>query len=317
MKPKFILIPFFAFSVWAQAQNLVPNPSFEDTSCTYISGDPTFFGAAHWYNPNDATPNYYGTEAISGCVSSIFPLVAYGEWQWPRTGSKMVGLFIAIANSCTREYVQAELNEPLISDSSYCVSMYVSLSNRSQICTDCLGIYFSDNELLNLEDACEFGVFPQIANPYGILLSDTLGWTEISGLYTAEGGERFLTIGNLLPDDSCFVEPVNGNDPTFDVAYYFVDDVSVTPCPVVTNIDNSSSKDILSVFPVPARETLNVSGNETGVIRIYDITGHLVYSTTKVQKNIQINLSEMSSGVYLLQYLPQNGHLINKKIIKE
>lgn len=317
MTPKFILIPLFLLSLWTHAQNLVPNPSFEDTACTFIAGDETYFEAAHWYNPNDATPDYYGIEPIPDCVPSIFAAVPYGEWQLPHSGSKMVAIFAAMLDGCSREYLQIELYNPLILDSTYCVSFFVSLSNRSQACTDCMGIYFSENEFLNLTDHCEFGVFPQIANPYGVLLDDTLGWTEISGIYTAVGDERYLTIGNLLGDEDCMIEPVNGNDPTMDIAYYFIDDVNVTPCPVITSNDNFNNRDNLSVYPVPARETLSVLGNETGILRIYDIAGHMLYSASKTQKEIQINISEMASGVYLLQFNSRSGHLINRKIIKE
>lgn len=314
---KLILIPLVLISGHVLAQNLVPNPSFEDTACTYMDGDETYFEAAHWYNPNDATPDYMGIDAIPGCVSSIFTAVPYGEWQLPHSGGKMIAIFAAMLNGCSREYLQVELNEPLISDSTYCVSMYVSLSNRSQACTDCMGIFFSDTELLNLEDHCEFGLFPQVANSYGVLLDDTLGWTEISGIYTAVGGERYLTVGNLLGDEDCIIEPINGNDPTMDIAYYFIDDVSVSSCPVFTDVNPGIENVNLSIYPIPAIDMLNVSSAEAGFLKIFDTTGYLVLSAIKSQDLIQMNLSGLSSGLYLLQFKHRNGNFIYKKIIKE
>jgi hypothetical protein len=65
---------------------------------------------------------------------------------------------------------------------------------------------------------------PQVENT--TILSDSLGWTKISGVFTATGGENILTIGNFRDDtstNSMFVK----NSPAFPASYYYIDDVSV------------------------------------------------------------------------------------------
>ena len=45
-------------------------------------------------------------------------------------------------------------------------------------------------------------VNPQVSNPSGNILSDTLNWTLVSGMFVATGNETFLTIGNFKTDSN-------------------------------------------------------------------------------------------------------------------
>jgi hypothetical protein len=70
------------------------------------------------------------------------------------------------------------------------------------------------------------GVTPQIVSPAGVQLNDTLNWMEVSGTYTANGTEAYLTIGDFyLQSQHSVVQsyPTNCNG----VADYYLDDVSV------------------------------------------------------------------------------------------
>ena len=57
-------------------------------------------------------------------------------------------------------------------------------------------------------------------------MSDTLNWKLIQGIYVANGGESFITIGNFNNDLT--TDTITSNSTSlYDGAYYYIDDVSV------------------------------------------------------------------------------------------
>ena len=317
---KSIIITFFFFflNILVFGQNLVPNSSFESTSCTAIPGNVTHFGAENWFNPNNATPDYYGTSGIQGCVTSIYnnSWVNSGEWQFPRTGERMVGLFAAIQSSCTREYLQVRLIEPLEAGEIYCVELYISLSNRSQLCTDCFGVVFTNDSLIDHSTHCELGIFPEVSNPVGNLLNDTTLWTLISGQFIAQGGEQFITIGNLLSDEYCMLVETPGTKPEFNIAYYFVDDVSVVKCTPTTVIEMKNEK--LELFPNPTKGVVSLTHSKKGQVKIFDLQGNLITQMLKKVERLEFETHNNSIGMYIVIFTTEDGEVeVNRLIIHE
>lgn len=314
---KLIYIIFLGFllNITLFGQNLVPNSSFETTSCNFTPGDITHFSAENWYNPNNATPDYYGTSAIQGCVTSIYnnSWLNSGEWQFPRTGERMVGLFAAILNSCSREYLQAKLITPLEAGEIYCVELYVSLSNRSQLCTDCFGVVFTQDSLMDHSTHCELGVFPDVSNPIGNLLNDTTQWILISGQFIAQGGEQFITIGNLLSDEYCTLEEISGSKPEFHVAYYFVDDVSVIKCDPMTVTEIINKR--LELFPNPANGVFNLTHSKMGQVNIINLQGKLISEIQKTVESLEIETYKYFPGMYTIIFTTEEGKIEVRRLI--
>jgi gliding motility-associated-like protein len=94
---------------------------------------------------------------------------------------------------------------------------------------DAIGAYISvDSANFSF---CEISPFlPQIENPLGNIISDTVNWTEISGEYIATGGEQFITIGSFYPDSIIHIAYGDTIHPPGAWPYYFVDDVYVYLC---------------------------------------------------------------------------------------
>ncbi|MEI6766274.1 MAG: gliding motility-associated C-terminal domain-containing protein [Bacteroidota bacterium] len=149
----------------------------------------------------------------------------------PRTGEGVAGIYFY---PMWREYIETELKIPLQNDKCYYAECYVNLNNYSYWATDALGMYFSDTVIVNLGDAINYPVplyyQPQIRNPLGNIIDDTVGWTKISGTFTAHGGEKYLLIGNFWKIEDCNAHTFSGNNFEVD-AYYFIDDVLVMECP--------------------------------------------------------------------------------------
>ena len=157
-------------------------------------------------------------------------------YQYARTGNGYAGVIpfanIGMANDNRREYIETKLETPLVSRQVYCVQFYVSLSNYSWRSVNQFGAFLSVDSVLSNIPYYEQPLIeenPQINNPTTNQLNDTLNWMLISGSFMAQGGEKFLTIGNFHSDSNTIVvlEPDSDNSIH---SYYYIDDVVVYPC---------------------------------------------------------------------------------------
>lgn len=212
-------------TVAGHAQQLVPNPSFESvTAC------PTFASmlgnAAPWFNPTAGTPELYHACAGTGAYAGV-PANSSGGFQHPRTGQGFAGLYtyrVGIANF--REYIAVPLVAPLEAGRCYRFSMFVNMPNDFDLACDGIGVHFSTGPLIT-GNPYVLPVPAHIEHPAGILITDSLGWTEVSGIYTAAGGEDHLTIGNFRVDAATTTTLFNPGTWYQGQAYLLVDDVSL------------------------------------------------------------------------------------------
>ncbi|MBL7963364.1 MAG: gliding motility-associated C-terminal domain-containing protein [Flavobacteriales bacterium] len=213
----------------AMAQQLVPNPSFETvTTC------PTFASqlghAAPWFNPTQGTPELYHACAGSGSYAGV-PANSSGGFQMPRTGQGFAGLYTyKLGYPNVREYIAVPLLQPLQAGTCYQFRMYVNMPDDFELACDAIGVHFSTGPLI-VQTVYLLPVTPQIEHPIGQLITDTVGWTEVNGVYTAVGGEDHLTIGNFRTDVQTTIQLVNPGVWYQGQAYLLVDDVSLEPIP--------------------------------------------------------------------------------------
>ena len=207
------------------AQNLVPNPSFEDySSC------PTFASqldrAIPWFNPNIGTPEYYNACADWGSYMSV-PASQTGSFQYPRTGNGFAGIYVFRTDVPNmREYVEVQLTSPLEQGKCYLVEFHVNAPNDHPYACDGVGAKLNVGPL-TANDAQPFSVTPEVTNPAGELIADTLGWKRIFGYYTAQGGEDHITIGNFNNDVNTSWTTIQQGVWYQTSAYLYVDDVKV------------------------------------------------------------------------------------------
>ena len=92
----------------------------------------------------------------------------------------------------------------------------------------------------------------------------------------------------------------------------FVDNIEITDVPVnVESVEESA----LAIFPNPVNDVLNIIYDKAiSQIDVYDVNGKLVKTFTTVGNSI--NISDLSSGVYMLNMQTADG-LVIKKIVKE
>jgi hypothetical protein len=132
------------------AQNLVPNPSFEDTIHCPISPNGTYalnpFSVAQWINPCNTSPDYYNACAPRriGANHNVPNNRPWAGWQYAHIGNAYVGIGIYSNGENFHEYIQAQLTSSLSINHKYCIEFYVNFCNDMNCPSNNIGLYLSD-----------------------------------------------------------------------------------------------------------------------------------------------------------------------------
>ena len=142
------------------------------------------------------------------------------------------------------------MDSTLESQGVYCVSFYVNPADSTGLGTNNLGMYFSNTHTF-VSGYQYLNFSPQINNTS--VITDTANWTEITGTYTAIGGERYIIIGNFFSDSLTDTAGISTSRPwTFHGGYYYIDDVDVHRCSCnnVGVVEVGEDKEI-NIYPNP------------------------------------------------------------------
>jgi len=296
-----------------KAQNLVPNPSFENYSnCPSVTNQLSG-NTGNWFANPIFTPDYFNScEPNSNFNGNPFPGVPHNlfGFQHASSGNGYAG-FVAYSYDFpeTREFISTQLNSSLSIGTKYFVTFKVNLAWElsipvSNACNN-IGIRFTVD---NLQSSWPFQ--PNIAQIYATnIINDTLGWTTISGSFTATDTSKYITIGNLFEDALTQVQDLN--QPGVGAAYYFIDDVCVSSDSLtchslsVGQIPNINSEKI-SVYPNPTTELivvdLPISMIKKGCnISVKNTDGEEVFKSTNLKQNLYIDTKNWGAkGMYLI-----------------
>lgn len=97
----------------------------------------------------------------------------------------------------SREYLQFPLSEPLQNGRRYRLTFRVSAAEHSGYVTDRVAAQFSTVDHGRKGFPAALRERADVEDPLGRMLNDTSGWTTVTGLYNAKGGEGFVVIGNF------------------------------------------------------------------------------------------------------------------------
>ncbi|MFK7772206.1 MAG: hypothetical protein AB8F94_08700, partial [Saprospiraceae bacterium] len=229
---RFSLLLFFTIiTFYLHAQNLVPNPSFEDNSgCPNLTTNYSIVD--DWYNPTILTPDYFNSCYTGPAPGTSVPNNYFG-YQPALTGQAYSGMYVSAAGgSNSREYIQIMLASPLVAGACYQVEMYSNPANFGipiAFGISHVGMYFSATPPSVTAPSAIY-VTPQVY--YTEAVTDTINWTLLSGTFIAAGGEQYLTIGNFAQFGTYEVVALdasntNPNGPS----YYYIEDVKVELAP--------------------------------------------------------------------------------------
>lgn len=292
------IIAIFLFSVQVYSQNLVENPSFENTGwCSSYIGDFNI-SVTNWSTPTGGTTDLFNSCA-KGNVS--VPDNSNGK-QHPKSGKNYAGFYLH-AEKDYREYIQTELTKKLKKDKEYTISFYVSLAETSDFAIKDIDFLLSKNEIntwisraLSVKQLKKIKVnnYTHYSFNNTQFYDNESGWTLIKMSFKAAGDEKFLTIGNFQKNSKTEKLPVS-NKNRFNASYYYIDSVSLIETETSTIIKNDemieTSKELIT-----QKNVLEIELNKDYIFE------NVVF---------EINSTELSSDakkelMSIYQYLKQN-----------
>lgn len=314
MKFRVLLLSLaFSGSVVAQV-NLVPNGGFDTITSCPTNGQVSL--ASPWFR--------IGTAALMNeCGSNGYTVPGSSTgFQFPLSGSGYTRLTLWAENvfGFNGSGLVVELVDELMEQELYSISFYVSMQDSIWYATNIFNLYLSQVEP-TIESIIQ-------AEPYfrylGDFVTDKENWIQIEGSFIANGGERFLTIGNFdgpALTDTLFVgggiPPINLPD-YYKVSAYYIDDVSLYQVyTTVGLIENEESE--FEIFPNPVPENFNVkrSGQGPANLQLTDATGRVVLSVPMQGQWQVIDASGLPQGVYVVQVLQNGITLGRQKLFKQ
>ena len=309
------VVTLFVCSLYAQ--NLVPNPSFEDVNCpTKYTGWPSAVEnfAPPWFSANDASPDVISSCADTGRFETTVPANLFG-YQTARTGDNYLAVGYYGSGIQFYDYISVELTEPLQKDSVYDVSFWLSHADSVSYASDNFGLYFSDTAYRcsgNCEQFVNTGKFnftPHVRQTQGEFITNQWGWEQVYGQYIAAGDERYIIIGVFENWNTNQLQNLGPRKWGNRVVYY-LDDVTVAKASASfpTTIKEVGEQDI-QVYPNPTSEVLLVKGLPLGTeYRIYSIDGQELIVDLL---DDFIEVKDLDAGTYIVQFENSKVQLFN------
>jgi outer membrane protein OmpA-like peptidoglycan-associated protein len=198
-------------SVFAQQspeiiKNIVPNGSFEN----YRKKSGHIKQAIPWQQI--ASVDFY-QEPISNDTSSQ---------KGAKTGKCYAGLRF---QKKYKEFLQVKLAEPLHRGTTYEFEMYVRLAFWSNASLKSFGALFTKMGYKSKNDVVKSALIDSVSKKSSFI--NGYQWFKVAGRYLADGGEKYVTIGNFSPNVKKDMVRMNIFKFGFKEAYYFVDDISM------------------------------------------------------------------------------------------
>lgn len=322
---KRLVVYLFLFSNMLSSQNLIQNGSFENytspVNCTGGGGgfdNYTVFPVNHvvdyWYPLN--SPDYF-SQLCSGPNNDGAPVNIIGYSQ-AKQGSNYVGEILFQASTETKEYIYQQLSTPLQAGKLYCLSFYVSRVDRVTHAIHSIGAYFS-NSAQATGTLGYVNVTPQVVNQNGFI-TDTTNWTQIQGCFTAVGGEQYVTIGNFnsnVNTDTLFVGSNNPHPGAYKYAYYYIDDITLIDQSTV-GVNELGNGNSFEVYPNPSNGLVTVTSRfDFEKIELLSVTGQILLSEKVIAKTRELNLTDLSEGIYFVRVVYPSGLSTVKKVVKQ
>ncbi len=320
MKTFFLPLSFFLVAVLhfgLSAQNLVPNPSFEDTvSCPY---DLTLIDYAQGWSSYRITPDYF-----NACCQNPMAGVPRNEWgyQFPASGNAYIGIetWAAGFGPNLMEIAGCQLSTPLVIGTKYYLSMKVCRTEKNIIATNNIGISFSTVPY-NQTDTVPINNTSAIKA--SSIITDTTNWVLVKGTFVADSAYDYVMVGNFYDDQhtdtvSIPTDTTNLGWLLFEAIYY-VDDVCVSldssTCFDWNVVETFSNSDF-NIYPNPASNKIYFNNNTQNEFdcSLINMLGELVGTYPSISAN-SIDVSTIPEGIYLLQLKFRNQLIQKKQII--
>lgn len=212
------LVALMLLSVRQNAQNLIPNPGFEQVRISKKSNYAgTIEKAYPWFSAGNGSPDLVQNNAG-----------LYGK-QNAYDGRNYAGIILYDhENPNYREYIGVKLTKKLKAGVEYCVRFKVNAADETWAFTDELGVYISVDSIAN-KNWSPIQVNAQYKTRKYLPISDTVAWKNNEFKYTAVGEEHYIYIGNFRTDAATLLQMANRGAWKKTVCIY-LDAFELQPC---------------------------------------------------------------------------------------
>lgn len=306
------------FSLVGNAQNLVPNPSFEEiTECP--DGLWQITKCAGWESWR-RTPDYFNacaTEETYGELLINVPVNGFG-YQTPASGEAYMGMAVfsdelnfPIVEAS--EIIGSQLAAPLEIGETYYLSMKVSWTPSgfkfiTPYATNGIGMQFFTQTFDSDLDPVDLNNFAHLSAQS--IIQDSVTWTTISGSFIADQAYTYVGIGNFFDGNN--LEYINTIGPFYDSgAYYYVDDICVSKdpdCEVGVNIIELGIK---CQHPYITDDKLKIDlscNSEMTMVQIFTSSGRLVFERDTLESGLDLGVSDYNAGLYIIKVVSSYGN---------
>lgn len=318
----------FLAALHCEAQgNLVPNWSFEEREgdcdslicCFNIGSRPI-----HWFTWQNSSDYFNACNPGTGLDSLVDVPQNGWTYQYPWDGDAYVGVYCydAVADEY-REYVGAELTEPLVVGCSYQLRFRTNPAYGGNYWLQNAGTASNNIGMLLTTVS---NAWPGITGPpfpyrnFAHLrtlapVSDTLGWTVVEGIITADSAYRYVVLGNFFPDSLTIAEPVGNPDPWTGVTYYLFDGVEVIPLDPICHGVGVGEHDGIGPHVLIIDDRINVRWSAGPIeAEVMDIAGREVVIRRIVGDGAGSIPAPGAQGMFILR-LFQEGRSFNWKFV--
>ncbi len=276
----------------------------------------------HWARRLD-TPDYFNScigsnDTVPGVPRNLL------SFQFAQDGSAYAGMFSHLIDDY-REMIGTELLEPLTVGQTYYGSFWVNAAygGPQQTASACnnIGMLLMTSEFswVHSPDDPPFPL-PNHAQIYSQqVVSDTAGWTLVSGSFVADSAYRYLVIGNHFDNAHTTVQIIGPGNP--DKAYVFVDEVCLSASPTGCPLWNSIGEHVLQAIvigPVPAMDALRVGWGLLPIRRVVvlDVLGQVLWERDVAGED-EVNVATVGwpNGVYHLLLETERGRQTKKFVV--
>ena len=253
-----------------------------------------------YYNYPDSTNLIECPESMEVCQYKPFfnaLSLGHGTYQWNTEWDTEFGHELDTTQNYTGPYETGWLSVEF-TDQNGCVtrdSVYLDIYDAN--------ISITADSIMNDDSVYTVSVSPL----GGTLYLDGINGTEIpigNGIITFDAslytlGEHFLYYAGEWGEFGCYF------DTTFQFTIQHQDGIS--------DFERNTK-----LWPNPTSNVLNIefSGEFSGDILLFDMTGRLLKTTEKESEITSIDVSDLTSGVYFIRFVSQNG-TFTKKFVKK
>ncbi|MBK9175463.1 MAG: hypothetical protein IPM46_03825 [Flavobacteriales bacterium] len=309
-----------------RAQNLVPNWSFEE-----ISECPDELGqverATGWliFRGDDSCDLFHtcGDPPLTSVPGNVF------GHQWPASGNAYAAIITYSASEpwpyVLREYFGTELSEPLVVGQQYHATFKVSRAPENSFSFSPGGSRYACNNLgLLFSSAYFFQYDLEPAPGYAHvraqqIVEDSLNWTLISGSFVADSAYLYVVVGNFFNDEETDGTVANP-DGYWNLAYYYVDEVCVSPdplyCALLSGVYEASASPYRAWQSADgALQVAGLLGSGVEQIQVLDAVGRVVArQQVRGADTWSIGTQGWAQGVYVVVAERQDGGRLAERV---